>query len=192
MSRTPAAKPRARKRASSAPEQRLSANMEDYLEVIFRLSQQRDNDDPAQTGSRKTGALVSSIAEAIGVKRPSVSKALKRLQREGLVRHTPYNGATVTQRGRQVAEAQVRSHRALTRFLQEVLALDGHLAEHDACLMEHAISPETVERLVRFIDHLDKHGRSITEQFRAGVFSRAERDRTNAQPGAGRAWRSRV
>jgi|GEM_PF-352565 len=191
MSRAPDAKPRARTRAPSAKEQRLSANMEDYLEVIYRLSQS-DKEDPAQAGSRKTGALVSNIAEAIGVKRPSVSKALKRLQREGLVRHTPYNGATVTARGKQVAEAQVRSHRALTRFLQEVLALDGHLAEHDACLMEHAISPETVERLVRFIDHLDRHGKLITEQFRVGVFSRAESDRTGVVPGAGRAWTSRV
>src|SRR5687768_16430061 len=98
MSRTPSPKPRTGKRLSSVPEQRLSANMEDYLEVIYRLSQP-NGDEAAQPGSRKTGALVSNIAEAIGVKRPSVSKALKRLQREGLVRHTPYNGATVTPRG---------------------------------------------------------------------------------------------
>lgn len=156
--------------------------MEDYLEAIYRLSE-------------KDGvSRVSSIAEAVGVKRPSVSKALKRLHREGLVTHTPYGGAAVTTRGRQVAQAQVRSHRALTRFLQEVLALRGELAEHDACLMEHAISQETVERLVRFIDHLDRRGKSVVAAFRAGLgpdeLGNGKLRRKVADEG--RVWRSRV
>lgn len=155
---------------------RLSANMEDYLEAIYRLSE-------ANGYSR-----VSGIAEALGVKRPSVSKALKRLQRQGLVTHTPYGGATVTTRGRQVAKAQVRSHRALTRFLEEVLALRQQLAEHDACLMEHAISHETVERLVEFIDYLERHGKSITGRFRESLKTQPKK----AASGAGRAWTSRV
>jgi len=145
------------KRGGAMPSRRLSANMEDYLEAIYRLSD-------------KNGySRVSTIAEAIGVKKPSVSKALKRLQREGLVAHTPYGGATVTARGKQVAEAQVRSHRALTRFLEQVLLLSEELAEHDACLMEHAISHETVERLVSFIDYLDRHGGSVITAFRASL-----------------------
>jgi DtxR family transcriptional regulator, Mn-dependent transcriptional regulator len=145
------------RKSRGSPARRLSANMEDYLEAIYRLSD-------------KSGySRVSTIAEAIGVKKPSVSKALKRLQREGLVAHTPYGGATVTARGKQVAEAQVRSHRALTRFLEHVLLLSEELAEHDACLMEHAISHETVERLVSFIDYLDRHGGSVITAFRASL-----------------------
>ncbi|HYG78167.1 MAG TPA: metal-dependent transcriptional regulator [Planctomycetota bacterium] len=142
-------------RAKTAARRRLSANMEDYLEAIYRLS--------GENGVSR----VSSIAEAVGVKRPSVSKALKWLQREGLVTHTPYGGAAVTVLGKQVAQAQVKSHRALTRFLEQVLALRPELAEHDACLMEHAISPETVERLVQFIDYLDQHASGATREFRA-------------------------
>jgi DtxR family transcriptional regulator, Mn-dependent transcriptional regulator len=171
------------------PSRRLSANMEDYLEAIYRLSD-------------KNGySRVSTIADAIGVKKPSVSKALKRLQHEGLVAHTPYGGATVTARGKQVAEAQVRSHRALTRFLEQVLLLSGELAEHDACLMEHAISPETVERLVTFIDYLDRHGGSVITAFRASLKLDSSRQNparpkpkrsTRATPVAERKWTSKV
>lgn len=174
------------------PGRRLSANMEDYLEAIYTLAE--------ETGVSR----VSSIAETLGVKRPSVSKALKRLQREGLVTHTPYGGAAVTVRGKQVAQAQVRSHRALTRFLEQVLALSPQLAQHDACLMEHAISHETVERLVRFIDFLERNGASVTSGFRtsltaAGETTSAEKPRRKgggrdgaASAGPGRVWTSRV
>ena len=176
---------------SQPPARRLSANMEDYLEAIYKLAE--------ETGVSR----VSSIAEALGVKRPSVSKALKRLQREGLVSHTPYGGAAVTLRGKQVAQAQVRSHRALTRFLEQVLALSPELAEHDACLMEHAISHETVERLVCFIDFLERHGASITNGFQGSLndgspaAQKPKRKRsTKASPGVvagpGRVWTSRV
>ena len=167
---------------------RLSANMEDYLEAIYRLSE-------------KSGfSRVSSIAEAVGVKRPSVSKAIRRLQRQGLVKHTPYGGAAVTPRGKQVAQAQVRSHRALTRFLEEVLALRAELADHDACLMEHAISPETVERLARFMDYLDHHGQSVVGRFRqslAGESAGRKPGRGAARPeknkaATARTWTSRV
>lgn len=179
---------------SQPPAHRLSANMEDYLEAIYKLAE--------ETGVSR----VSSIAEALGVKRPSVSKALKRLQREGLVTHTPYGGAAVTVRGKQVAQAQVRSHRALTRFLAQILALSPELAEHDACLMEHAISHETVERLVCFIDFLERHGASVTSGFRGSLNGggdhaadngktqrkRAARADSGAVAGPGRVWTSRV
>jgi len=180
-------------RPAKAPaRRRLSANMEDYLEAIYRLS--------GDTGFSR----VSSIADAIGVKRPSVSKALKRLQREGLVTHTPYGGAAVTVLGKQVAQAQVRSHRALTQFLEKVLALRSELAEHDACLMEHAISQETVERLVQFIDYLEHHGVNATRDFRAklnldatnpggsGAPSKRSRKAAGDKKTPDRVWISRV
>ncbi|HYF49420.1 MAG TPA: metal-dependent transcriptional regulator [Planctomycetota bacterium] len=158
---------------------RLSANMEDYLETIYRLTQEHGV------------SRVSSIAAAMGVKKPSVSKALKRLQRDGLVTHAPYGGATVTARGQKVAQAQVRSHRALTRFLVEVLALEPELAEHDACQIEHAISQETVERLVEFIDFLERHGKKPVSKFRQGL-KRNEQESSRKNVAAGRTWTSRV
>ena len=90
----------------------------------------------------------------------------------------------MTARGRKLADQQVRIHRVLTRFLTGVLHLPEALAEHDACLMEHAISHETVERLVQFIDHLSQNGESRTFRKIATV--------TRSPRGADRSWVSRV
>ena len=125
----------------------LSATMEDYLEAIYRLS--------AGGGD----CSVSSIATALEVKRPSVSKAIRRLKRQGLVVQAPYGRVRVTAEGRRVAQYQIRCHEAITRFLTQVLRLPPELAEHDACLMEHAISAQTAERLVEYVNQLEREGR---------------------------------
>lgn len=161
----------ARLRAARA--RALSANMEDYLEAIYRLA------------DGQGVARVSNIADALAVKRPSVSKALKRLRDQGLVRHSPYGDVGMTERGRTLARQQVHVHRVLTRFLTEVLKMPVRLAEHDACLIEHAISQETVARLVEFIHHLEAGGRG----------GRAFRTRAGAPPRVPitqRAWQSKV
>jgi len=150
----------------------LSANMEDYLEAIYVLA------------DRGGAARVSAIADALGVKRPSVSKALKRLKAQDLIHHSPYGGVGMTARGRKLAQAQVRVHRVLTRFLTGVLKLPAELAEHDACLIEHAISPATVERLVEFIDHLSVRGEHSVFRKAAGPPRKPR--------GADRSWKSRV
>ncbi|MCK6472889.1 MAG: metal-dependent transcriptional regulator [Planctomycetes bacterium] len=155
----------------------LSANMEDYIEAIYRLSREEGS------------CRVSHIAETLDVKRPSVSKAVQRLQRRGLVRHTPYGGVTMTEHGRAVAEHQVRTHRVLTRFLTQVLKLPAELAEHDACLMEHAISHATVERLVQFIDHLEVNGSGKSFRKGRGKDAKASAALRRAM---GRSWTSRV
>src|SRR5262245_6910468 len=139
------------------PRRRLTANMEDYLEPIYTLS------------TEGGAARVSALAGALGVKPPSVSKALGRLQRDGLVTHSPYGGAALTSRGRDVAAAQVRTHGAIVHFLEKVLLLDNELAEHDACLIEPAISSETVERLAAFSDHLERHGAKVAASFRRSL-----------------------
>jgi len=173
-----ASRPSSLREKTRGGSRRLSANMEDYLETIYRLTEEHGV------------GRVSSIAAAMGVKKPSVSKALKRLQRDGLVAHAPYGGATVTARGKTVAEAQVRSHRALTRFLVEVLALEPDLAEHDACQMEHAISHETVERLVEFIDFLEHHGKTPVSKFRKSLKNSNAGESSKSV--SARTWTSRV
>jgi Mn-dependent DtxR family transcriptional regulator len=181
MSQKPSSKPKRSKcvRKSALNDivssRRLSANMEDYIETIYKLTQEHGI------------SRVSSIAEVMGVKQPSVSKALRRLQRDGLVTHLPYGGATVTALGQKVAKAQVLSHRALTRFLQDVLALQPELADHDACQIEHAISPATVKRLMEFIEYLGLHEKEAVTRFRQGLkLTSKEKSRTQ------RTWISRV
>ena len=121
-------------------ESKPTASMEDYLESITMLRQ------------GKKAVRVSQMSQALGVKMPSVTGALKKLSDEGLVEHQRYGRVQLTPEGEKVAQDVLRRHQALRRFLEEILSLDADTAESDACKMEHAISPLTQQRLADFID----------------------------------------
>lgn len=113
--------------------------MEDYLEVIYELC-----------GDGK-GVRVKEIADRLGVSLPSVTSALRTLGDAGLVTHERYRAVDLTSAGRARADALVNRHDALVRFLTEILLVDIAIAEAEACRMEHAIGPTTLQRLVNFL-----------------------------------------
>jgi DtxR family Mn-dependent transcriptional regulator len=114
--------------------------MEQYLEVIGRLEH------------REEGVRVKDIASEMDVTMPSVTVALKTLEAEGLVTHSPYARVWLTAAGRAVAQQIQRRHDALFRFLSQVLYVPVHEAERDACEMEHGVGAYTLERLTEFVE----------------------------------------
>ncbi len=120
--------------------EKLSPNMEDYLETIYLLELERGN------------VRVKDIAERMEITMPSVSSALKNLEKQGFVSHDRYELVVLTPQGARVAEEVYRRHEVIRDFLSQVLGLDAEIAERDACGMEHIISPETLESLSRFLE----------------------------------------
>ena len=118
----------------------LTEAMEDYLEAIYDL---RDEQEQAR---------VKDIAERLGVTMPSVSNALKALKDRDLIGHEKYGGVTLTDEGRITAESVHRRHQAVTCFLRDILQLDEQVADAEACRLEHAVSAETLRRLLALID----------------------------------------
>jgi len=114
--------------------------MEDYLEAIALL--------------RGEGGVVrvKQISQALGVKKPSVTSALKKLSEEGLVEHERYGHVRLTAEGDEVAQDVIRRHETLRRFLTEILSIEPQIAGEDACKIEHAISATTLERLANFLE----------------------------------------
>lgn len=123
-------------------EEKLSENMEDYLEVIHALA------------GDKGVARVGEIAEKMEVKSPSVNAALKSLADRQLVNHEKYGYVTLTKEGQKRAAAVQEKHDILYRFLTEFLMLSPEVAQKEACSIEHAISKETFVRLVKFFTFL--------------------------------------
>jgi len=117
-----------------------TASMEDYLEAIAKLSEE------------ETGVRVTQISKRMGVKKPSVTAALHKLSEDGLVKHRRYGLVELTREGRRIAEEVMRRHEVLFRFLSEVLDIDREIAQEDACRMEHALSPASLERLAKFVE----------------------------------------
>jgi DtxR family Mn-dependent transcriptional regulator len=122
----------------------LTESLEDYLEAIYQL--QRENDS----------VRVKEIADFAGVKMPSVSSALSALKERGLVEHERYGEVSLTPDGRETAEFLCRRHFALTTFLRDILGLDEEQAETEACGIEHALSAETLRRLLVLIDFIER------------------------------------
>jgi len=127
----------------------ISASLQDYLEVILNLSRRQDT------------VRVTDIAEHLNLTKPSVAQALKLLRKQGFIIQDPYGPVELTSRGRECAVIVRRRHEVLKSFLVKVLGLDQQAAEKDACLMEHAVSSETIERLVNFL----LEGKYCTDNF---------------------------
>ena len=118
----------------------VSASLQDYLEAILNLS-------------RTVGTVrVTDIASSLNLAKASVTQALGVLQEQGMVIHERYGPVTLTEKGRRVAMTVSKRHAVILDFLVEVLGVDPASAERDACLMEHAVSSRTMEKLVRFME----------------------------------------
>jgi DtxR family Mn-dependent transcriptional regulator len=118
---------------------KLSASMQDYLEAILELEEAEDT------------VRVTDIANKLGIAKASVNQTLNKFKKKGLVRQKIYGPVELTREGRHMAEKVRQAHLLLKRFLIQVLDVDPEVAEEDACLMEHAVSTHTMERLTDFL-----------------------------------------
>ena len=114
---------------------------EEYLETILYL-----------TKGGKT-AKTKDIAEAMGIKSPSVTEMLGKLREEGYVEYQPYVGATLTDKGRAEAVQMERKHQLLETFLVDALGVELDRAHDEACEMEHSISDSTISKICSFLGH---------------------------------------
>ncbi len=96
---------------------------------------------------RAEGETVRSarLADWLAVSRPTVTVAIRRMIRDGLVRITLRKEIELTKKGDRAASSVVRRHRLMERWLHQVLGLDWVAADAEAARLEHAIS-ERVER----------------------------------------------
>ena len=116
----------------------IHKSAEDYLEMILMLREQ------------KGYARSIDIATGLSVTKPSVSFAMKKLRENGYIAMDPENYITLTDQGMEIAERIYTRHKALTKFLIQI-GVDEKIAREDACKIEHDISPETFEALLRQI-----------------------------------------
>ena len=128
----------------------ITATMEDYLEAIFNLSKE------------KGAARVRDIASKLDVKMPTVTNMLKILSERGLIDYEKYEYLELTEKGSSVGQEIDHRHQILRRFLTNILKIDYDEADVDACKMEHAVSPATLEAFVDFMEFIDNCPRGGT------------------------------
>lgn len=120
----------------------ISKSTEDYLEAMLMLQEEH-------------GYIRSvDIAEKLGVTKPSVSYATKKLREEGYIEMDRANMITLTAEGRKIAKNIYDRHKLLSSFFEDI-GVDPETALDDACKVEHDISDRTFRALKKFI----KNGR---------------------------------
>jgi Mn-dependent DtxR family transcriptional regulator len=123
----------------------LTPAHEDYIEAIVELDEQQDGRYPIRS---------VDIAELLSVSKASVNKAVQALREAGYIDQERYGRITLTESGRAYGTEIWRRHQLLRSFLIDDLGVDPETANKEACEMEHAISSETMDRWVAWLDRL--------------------------------------
>lgn len=120
----------------------LTPSMEDYLEMILRLSQ------------KDSYTRMLELASALNVQPPSASRMVQRLAAEGLVEYEPYSIIRLTPQGREISEYLIERHNVLEQFL-EFIGLTEVLV--DAEKIEHNISDEAMHGIACLLDFFESN-----------------------------------
>ena len=110
-----------------------------YLETIYVLSPQHNY------------VRAIDVSEHMGYSKPSVSRAVSTLKKDGYISVSEDGALKLTDKGLEVARSMYERHTVLSSLLMR-LGVDEETATEDACRMEHVISEKTFDALKAYLD----------------------------------------
>ena len=131
------------RRSSRNPVSDLT-RVEDYLEVIYSLIQEKGYARPCD------------IADRLNVKSASVTGMMRRLHRIGLIVYERYRGLTLTSKGERLGKSVQQNHSTLINFLH-ILGVEEKTAQLDAEGIEHHVHKISIDRIRCFVDYAAQH-----------------------------------
>lgn len=120
---------------------RESAEM--YLETIMLLEKSHGH------------AHGVDIANKLGVSKASVTKAMKKLQVDGLINKESYGTITLTDKGAEISANIYKKHKLIFSYLKHSLDITDKEAAENACRMEHTVSREMLEAIESYLERHD-------------------------------------
>ncbi|MBO5280600.1 MAG: metal-dependent transcriptional regulator [Clostridia bacterium] len=121
----------------------LKESGEMYLESIYVLNKE------------KSPVRSTDVAEYMGFSKPSVSRAVGILKKQGYIEVDSNGFITPTDEGRELAEKIFERHTVLSSLLMS-LGVDSETAAEDACRIEHVISDKSFEAIKKQFDIKNK------------------------------------
>ncbi|MGF7398108.1 iron dependent repressor, metal binding and dimerization domain protein [Thermoanaerobacterium thermosaccharolyticum] len=119
----------------------LTASMEDYLEMIYRLS-------------IKTGFVrLHELANALNVQPPSATKMVQKLAELNLINYEKYGVITLKDTGKAIGKNLIKRHNTIIELLKTLGIEENHLLEETEKI-EHTISENTLQCFTNFIEFL--------------------------------------
>lgn len=118
----------------------INQKVEDYMKTIYLL--------------REEGAVRGAyIARELGVTKPTVSVSLKEMEEAGYLTILPDRTVALTQKGEEIAGRIIERNKIIFDLLTN-LGVNRETAYDDACNIEHGISDETLNALIKLRDYL--------------------------------------
>mgnify|MGYP002524092808 CR=1 FL=1 len=118
----------------------VSKSLSEYLNTIYVLS------------LHNTSVRTTDISKKLGISKPSVNRAVNSLKQAGLVSHRPYEDITLTDEGLSYSKEVYSRHENVKAFLLNVLHINPQDAEKEACIMEHGLSQNTIDKMISFME----------------------------------------
>ena len=109
-----------------------------YLETILLLTQKQPH------------VRAIDIVHSTGYTKPSVSRAMGLLRKNGYISIDDDSYISLTEEGSALSSKILERHRTLSAFLEQI-GVSPEVASDDACKMEHIISDETFEKMKEYL-----------------------------------------
>ena len=126
-------------------EEVISSSMEDYIEMIFRLSE-------------KSGEVrVNDLSQALNVQPPSTTKMIKRLAKDTYVYYEKYGLIKSTEKGMNIGSKLLERHKIIFEFLQ-LIGVKNNILEQTE-IIERAVNDEVLNKineLIKFLKGLEE------------------------------------
>lgn len=114
-------------------------SQEMYLETILRLK------------NKKGSVRAIDVAEELGYSKPSVSRAVGIMKKDGFIVVRADGLIDLTETGKEKAENIFARPKSLTQALV-VMGLSPEAAEENACRVEHVITEEAFEAIKKYFN----------------------------------------
>jgi len=132
---------------------RLTTSKEDYLKAI------------AEAESEGETVIAAAVARWLEVSPPAVTLALKRLQRDKVVKVHANGRISLTKAGRRVTNRLRIRHHLIERLLSEMVGMEWYKVHDEAERLEHAVSEDFERKLIEKLglEGPCPHGNQITK-----------------------------
>jgi len=125
-------------------ENTLTASMEDYLEMIYRLS--------LETGVTR----MNQLSESLHVQPPSATKMVQKLGDMHFLKYERYGYIVLEESGRKMGELLLRRHNTIEELLK-IFGVPSPLILEETEKIEHTISGDTIKCFETFIDFVESN-----------------------------------
>ncbi|MCY4020964.1 MAG: metal-dependent transcriptional regulator [Chloroflexi bacterium] len=135
----------------------LSNKMRSYMAEIYRLVDRQPES--------ATYTSTSQLADLLYVSPPAVNRMVNKLGELGLLHHEPYQGITITEKGKTVALKHIRQQRIAEAFLVKIMDMSWLHVYDEAQRLSRGLSEAVTQRMHEMAGEPDvcPHGEPIPD-----------------------------